>query len=56
MDNLKRISCAPECGFMVQSHDEKEVVNLAMTHVHKAHPSMKVSDKDLKSRMTTIKG
>jgi predicted small metal-binding protein len=54
--SLKRISCDPTCGFMVQSHDEKEVVDIATKHVHQAHPDMKVSRDDVKSRMKMVKG
>ncbi len=46
--NLKSISCDPICGFMVRSHNEKEILNLASTHVKKMHPQMKVSEADLK--------
>ena len=34
---LKRIECAPECGFIVQSHDEREVLSVARTHTYVAH-------------------
>jgi hypothetical protein len=29
---LKKIECEPKCGFMVRSHDEKELVELAIKH------------------------
>jgi predicted small metal-binding protein len=48
MEALKSISCDPTCGFMVRSHDEKEVVGFAKTHVKKAH-KMKTTDKELKA-------
>jgi predicted small metal-binding protein len=35
--NLKKIECEPECGFMVRSHDENEIVNLALSHVSNIH-------------------
>ncbi len=50
---LKKIECGPECGFAIQSHDEKEVMDTAMNHVKKVH-NMKVSSSDMKARMTTI--
>lgn len=53
--NLKRISCDPMCGFMVQSHDEKEVVDLAKQHVKHAHPEMKVTTNDLTGMMKNVK-
>jgi predicted small metal-binding protein len=37
ISNLKKIDCAPECGFMVRSHDENEIVNLALTHLSNIH-------------------
>ncbi len=48
MEKLKSISCDPTCGFMVRSHNEKEVMDLAMTHAKKMHPTMKISQADLK--------
>src|SRR5262245_41360154 len=29
---LKSVSCDPACGFMVRSHDEKEVMTAAKSH------------------------
>lgn len=48
MEHLKSITCDPACGFMVRSHDEKEVVDLTMEHTKHAHPDMKVTKEDLK--------
>ena len=50
-EKLKSISCDPTCGFMVKSHNEKEVLNLAMVHAKKMHPDMKISELDLKKMM-----
>jgi len=36
-ENLKKIECEPMCGFMVRSHDENELVNLALSHVSNIH-------------------
>ena len=30
--NLKKIECDPKCGFSIQSHDEKEVIEIAKKH------------------------
>ena len=49
---LKQIQCDDMCGFMVRSHDEKEVVQLAKQHVKNVH-KMDVSDADLKNKMKT---
>ncbi len=50
MEGLKSISCDPACGFMVRSHDGKEVMELAKTHVKKAH-KMNTTDAELKKMM-----
>lgn len=47
---LKKIECDPKCGFIVQSHDEKEIVEIAMQHAKKAH-KMKITEKDAKGMM-----
>lgn len=46
-EKLKEISCAPECGFLVRSHDKEEVVSLAKQHVDQKHPGMKVTREKL---------
>lgn len=46
-EKLKEISCAPECGFLVRSHDKEEVVALAKQHVDQKHPGMKVTREKL---------
>ncbi|MFH1183288.1 MAG: DUF1059 domain-containing protein [Candidatus Moraniibacteriota bacterium] len=51
---LKRISCDPECGFVVQSHDETEAMDIARKHAKDKH-NMDVSDEDLKGKMKTEK-
>jgi len=55
MQTLKKVSCDPMCGFSVQSHEGKEVVDLTMRHVKHAHPGMKVTEKDVKGMMKTVK-
>jgi predicted small metal-binding protein len=52
MDQIKRISCDPECGFAVQSHIEDEVVDVAAKHVKEKH-GKSVSDKELRGMITT---
>ncbi|HVP35467.1 MAG TPA: DUF1059 domain-containing protein [Terriglobales bacterium] len=49
-ENLKQIECDPMCGFMVRSHDEKEVIEIAKDHMKKIH-KMKVSDKEIKEKI-----
>ena len=46
-ETLKEISCAPECGFLVRSHDKDEVVTLAKEHIDQKHPSMNISREKL---------
>lgn len=36
-DKLKRIDCDPACGFMVQSHDEDEAIDIALKHAKEKH-------------------
>lgn len=52
-NNLKKISCNPECGFAIQSHDEREVLGVAMSHVKKAH-RLDATEKDMKMRMQMV--
>lgn len=52
---LKSISCDPMCGFMVQSHDEKEVLDLAMTHAKKVHPEMNMTMNQIKGYLKTVR-
>lgn len=49
-ENLKKIECDPMCGFMIRSHDEKELVEVAKQHLKKIH-KMKLSDKEAKERI-----
>lgn len=49
---LKSVSCAPECGFMCRSHDEKELTSIVKTHAKKVH-NKDVTDKDVQAMMKT---
>lgn len=44
---LKQLECPPECGFMVRSQDEKEIIEMAKQHARKSH-KMTITDKELK--------
>ncbi|MBS3077339.1 DUF1059 domain-containing protein [Candidatus Pacearchaeota archaeon] len=55
MQSLKEISCDPVCGFMIRSHEEREVLDGAVKHVKHAHPDMKLTEKDIKTKMKTVK-
>jgi predicted small metal-binding protein len=50
---LKKVECDPKCGFLVRSHDEKEVVDLAIRHAKKSH-NMTLSEKDVKKMMSNV--
>lgn len=47
---LKQVSCDPQCGFMIRSHDEKELTNMVKMHTKAVH-NMDVSDKDIQDKM-----
>jgi predicted small metal-binding protein len=51
MGAMKTFSCDDKCGFMVKSHDGKEVMAAAKAHVKKHHAEMKMTDKQLKEMM-----
>ena len=47
-ETLKKVECDPKCGFMVQSHDEKEIIEIVMQHAKKSH-NMTITEKDIKA-------
>jgi predicted small metal-binding protein len=49
-EKLKKVECDPKCGFAIQSHDEKEVVDIALQHAKKAH-SKDITEKDVRGMM-----
>jgi predicted small metal-binding protein len=51
---LKSVSCDPQCGLKVQSHDEQELTDIVVAHARKAH-NMDVTAKDVKVKMKTVK-
>jgi len=54
MKKLKQIECEPKCGFLVRSHDENEVIDIAMKHAKQMHPEMKVSKNNLKDMIKNV--
>jgi len=50
-EGLKKIECDPKCGFVVQSHDEKEIIEIAMQHAKKFHSEEKVTETDIQAMM-----
>jgi predicted small metal-binding protein len=53
MSDLKKIECDPNCGFIVQSHDEKEVLDVAKKHAKEKH-AMDATEKQLRGMMKTV--
>ena len=49
-EKLKQVECDPKCGFLVRSHDEKELVDVAIQHAKKAH-NMAITEKDVRTMM-----
>ncbi len=49
---FKKVECDPPCGFMVKSHDEREIIDLVKQHAKRAH-KMNVAEKDIRSKMKT---
>lgn len=49
-EKLKKVECDPKCGFVIQSHDEKEIVDVTMQHSKKAH-NMNITEKDVRGMM-----
>ncbi len=47
---LKSVSCDPACGFMIQSHDEKELCAIVIEHA-KTHHNKMVTEKDVRGMM-----
>ena len=44
---MKKIECPSPCNFSVKSHDEKELVEIAMQHAKKSH-NMSITEQDIK--------
>jgi len=53
MGPLKSVACDPSCGFMVQSHNEKELISMVKMHAKKMHNKV-LTDKDVKAMMKTV--
>ena len=49
---LKSVSCDPQCGFKVRSHDENEIVSIVIEH-SKKHHNKTVTEAEVKSVMKT---
>lgn len=52
-NDLKKIQCTPDCGFMVQSHDGEEVMKMAKDHAEEKHNKM-ATDEELRAMMQSV--
>ena len=48
--NLWKIECEPDCGFLIRSHDESEVVTAGLSHVNKVH-KMNTTAQEIKGKI-----
>lgn len=46
---LMKADC--ECGFMVQSHDEKEIIGVVQSHAKSIHHMKKLPREEIKSKI-----
>ena len=46
-EQMKKIECPAQCNFSVKSHDEKELVAIAIQHAKKSH-NMTISEQEVK--------
>lgn len=53
MADMKKIECDPKCGFMVQSHDEKELMEITKQHAKKYHDKT-ITDEDVKKMIKNM--
>jgi predicted small metal-binding protein len=49
-EKLKQVECEPKCGFLIRSHNEKELVEIAIQHAKKAH-SMVITEKEVRTML-----
>jgi predicted small metal-binding protein len=50
---LKSVSCPPECGFMVRSHDEHELVEIVKAHAKEKH-GLTLTDQQVKEMIRPV--
>jgi predicted small metal-binding protein len=54
MDNqIKEVNCGPECGFLIRSHDEKELIEIVKAHAKNVH-NMTITEEDVRVKMKTV--
>jgi predicted small metal-binding protein len=49
-EKLKKVECDPKCGFLVRSHDEKEIVEITTLHAKNSH-NMVITEKDVRGML-----
>lgn len=47
------VECDPQCGFMVQSHNEEEIMDIAKKHAKMMH-NMDATDEQMKEMIKTV--
>lgn len=47
---LKKVECDPKCGFLIRSHDETEVIRIALDHAKKFH-NMTMTEKEARDML-----
>ncbi len=47
---LKKVERDPKCGFMIRSHDKKEVIRNVIKHAKKSH-NMTITEKEVRDMM-----
>ena len=50
---LMQATCTPECGFMIRSHDEKEIIEAVKRHAKNTH-NMKATDDEVRKQIKPV--
>jgi predicted small metal-binding protein len=51
---LKQVECPPECGFLVRSHDERELIDIVSSHAKNIHGVTDYTESDIRAHMKTV--
>ncbi|MBI4393276.1 MAG: DUF1059 domain-containing protein [Euryarchaeota archaeon] len=51
---LRQSACGPECGFLIRSPDETEVVRVVRAHVKDAH-AMELTETQARAAVTAVR-
>ena len=43
---LMKVECEPSCGFMIRSHDKKELISMVKSHAKHSH-NKSIKDNDV---------